>query len=93
MTEATWGEEVKTPAIEWQMSAALENVPRGDEDVAEVTSLEGAVRAWIDLDPDHKAAATLTPERPVQIDSVTIEHFSGDGINALSTRPRRLSIS
>ena len=46
MTEATWGTDTKSPAIEWRMSAALENVPRGENDVAEVTSLAGAVREW-----------------------------------------------
>eukprot|EP01037_Dinobryon_pediforme_P029332 gene29332-32928_t len=45
MAEATWGDDTKTPAIDWRMSASLEDVPRGSEDVAEVTSLEGAVRA------------------------------------------------
>ena len=35
MTEATWGESAKTPEINWRMSASLENVARGDNDVAE----------------------------------------------------------
>jgi hypothetical protein len=84
MTEATWGDDAKTPDIEWRMSAALENVPRGDNDVAEVTSLEGAVRAWLELDPEHQAAATLTAERPVQIDGVSLTSFTGDGVSALA---------
>ena len=86
MTEATWGENAKTPDIDWSTSAALQNVPRGDSDVAEVTSLEGAVRACIDLDPEHKAAATLTIERAVQVDGVSIETFTGDGIAVLAER-------
>ena len=88
MTEATWGEGAKTPDIDWRMSAALENVPRGDSDVAEVTSLEGAVRAWLDLDPDHRSAATLTVERIVQIDGVPTQTFTGSGIAALAERLR-----
>ena len=51
MTEATWGESVKTPEINWRMSASLENVPRGNSDVAEVTNLERAVRDWRQLGP------------------------------------------
>ncbi|HEX8300058.1 hypothetical protein [Sphingomonas sp.] len=86
MAEATWGEDTKTPDIDWRMSAALEDVPRGDGDLAEVTSLEGAVRAWIELDPEHKAAATLTAERPVQIDGVSATSFSGEGISVLAER-------
>ena len=39
MTEATWGDATKTPDIDWSMSAALENVTRGGEDIAEVASL------------------------------------------------------
>jgi hypothetical protein len=68
MTEATWGESAKTPEINWRMSASLENVPRGDSDVAEVTNLERAVRDWQKLDPEHQAAAVLTVEHPVQIE-------------------------
>lgn len=86
MTEATWGEDKKTPDLDWRTSAALENVPRGDSDVAEVTSLERAVRAWIDLDPEHKAAAKLTIERTVQIDGVSIDTFTGEGIAVLAER-------
>lgn len=86
MTEATWGNDAKTPDIDWRMSAALENVPRGDSDIAEVASLEGAVRVWIDLDPEHKSAATLTAERAVQIDGVSVETFTGEGIAVLAER-------
>ena len=84
MTEATWGESTKTPAINWRMSASLENVPRGDNDVAEVTNLERAVRDWRELDPQHQAAAILTVEHPVQIDGASSTTFAGDGIAALA---------
>jgi hypothetical protein len=84
MSEATWGADAKTPDIDWRMSAALQNVPRGDEDVAEVTSLEGAVRAWLELDPQHQTAAALTAERAVQIDGVSLTSFAGDGIAVLA---------
>lgn len=86
MSEASWGDATKTPTIEWRMSASLENVARGDSEIAEVTSLEGAVRAWLNLDPEHRIAATLTPERPVQIDGISHASFAGDGISNLSER-------
>jgi hypothetical protein len=85
-TEATWGDGAKTPPIDWRMSAALENVPRGEGDLAEVTSLEGAVRAWAELDPAHRAAAVLSVEHPVQIDGASLQSFSGEGIAALAER-------
>jgi len=84
MSEASWGDATKTPMIEWRMSASLENVARGDGEMAEVTSLEGAVRAWLELDPEHRIAATLTPERPVLIDGISHASFAGDGIAILS---------
>jgi hypothetical protein len=86
MTEATWGESAKTPEINWRMSASLENVPRGDNDVAEVTNLERAVRDWRGLDPQHQAAAVLTVEHPVQIDGASTTTFAGEGIAALVDR-------
>lgn len=86
MTEATWGEEATSSNLDWRMSAALENVPRGDSDLAEVTSLEGAVRAWTMLDADHREQAVLTPERPIQIDGALTATFTGEGIAALSER-------
>ncbi|MEH3123036.1 MAG: hypothetical protein PGN16_13845 [Sphingomonas phyllosphaerae] len=84
MDEATWDDDVKTPPVDWRMSASLENVPRGDADVAEVTNLERAVRDWLALDPGHHAAAVLTPERPVLIEGVSHETFTGDGISLLA---------
>ena len=84
MTEATWGGDALTPGIDWRMSAALKNVHRGDTDLAEVTNLRGAVRAWQQLDPEHRAAATLTPEHPVQIDGVSTATFHGEAIAALA---------
>jgi hypothetical protein len=84
MTEATWGEGSATPGINWRMSVALENVPRGDEDVAEVTSLEGAVRAWCGLDRAHQEAAVITLDHPVLIDGVSHATFSGQAIADLA---------
>lgn len=89
MTEATWSDDAKTPEIDWRMSAALENVPRGDEDLAEVTSLEGAVRAWTGLDSQHRAAAVLTPERSLQFDGALHTSLTGDAIAALAKRLAR----
>lgn len=86
MSEASWGDATKTPTIEWRMSASLENVARGDGEMAEVTSLEGAVRAWLALDPEHRIPATLTPERPVLIDGISHASFSGDGVTILAER-------
>ncbi|EJL31259.1 hypothetical protein [Novosphingobium sp. AP12] len=86
MAEATWYETMRSPPINWRMSAALENVPRGDEDVAEVTSLEAAVLAWTLLDPDHRATAILTVEHPVQIDGSATQSFAGEGIASLVER-------
>jgi hypothetical protein len=84
MTEATWGDDAMTPDINWRMSASLENVPRGDTDVAEVASLERAVRDWLALDAEHQAAATLTTEHPVQIDGGGATSFTGEAIAALA---------
>ena len=86
MTEATWGDGGKNPQIDWQMSASIEDVPRGDSDVPQVTSLERAVRAWLNLDPQHQAAATLTAERAVQMDGIFTTSFTGEGIAALAER-------
>lgn len=86
MTEATWGNDAMSPEIDWTMSAALENVARGAEELPEVASLAGVVRAWMQLDPEHKAAATLTPERPIMVDGHTFETLHGDTIAALAGR-------
>lgn len=85
MAEATWGGRAAAE-IDWRMSAALENVPRGNDDLAEVTSLEGAVRVWLRLDPAYREAALLTPERPVPIDGTLIPAFHGEAIAALADR-------
>lgn len=84
MAEATWGESTKTPEINWRMSASLENVPRGESDVAEVTNLERAVRDWLGLDPQHQTAAILTAEHAVQIDGASSMTFAGERIAALA---------
>ena len=86
MTEASWGDDRKNLQIDWHMSAVIEDVPRGDSDVAEVTSLEGAVRAWLSLDAQHRAAAKLKLERAVQMDGVSTTSFTGEGIAALADR-------
>ncbi|WP_294390602.1 hypothetical protein [uncultured Sphingomonas sp.] len=85
MTEASWG-NAATPEIDWRMSAALKNVPRGDSDLAEVTSLEGAVRAWLALDPAHREGAVLTPEHVLLIDGVSMDEVRGAGIGSLAER-------
>ncbi|MDP9413950.1 MAG: hypothetical protein M3Q08_07630 [Pseudomonadota bacterium] len=76
----------RTEEIDWAMSAALENVRRGGEQLPEVTSLQGAVRAWLQLEDDLQAEATLTPERAVEIDGVATPSFSGQAIAALAER-------
>jgi hypothetical protein len=86
MTEASWGDTTKSPEINWRMSASLENVPCGDSDVAEVTSLEGAIRAWLELDPAHRDAANLNVEHAIQTDGVSISIFAGEDIAVLSER-------
>lgn len=83
MVEATWG-DAASPAIDWRMSAALENVSRGQDELAEVTSLERAVRDWLALDPAHQADAILTPERPLLIEGVSMVDVRGDHIGALA---------
>jgi hypothetical protein len=86
MTEATWGNTTNPTAIEWSMSAALENVPRGDSELAEVTSLEGAVRAWLELVPDHQVRARLSTEHPIQFEGVATAVFTGKAIAELAKR-------
>ena len=86
MTEASWGEGTLSPDIDWRMSASLENVPRGNSELAEVTSLAGAVSAWQSLDPVHRAQAILTPERALLIDGVSIATFNGASIATLAER-------
>ncbi|QYE35604.1 MULTISPECIES: hypothetical protein [Sphingosinicellaceae] len=86
MTEATWGDHAMTPTIDWRMSAALENVHRGDIELAEVTNLRSAVQAWQQLDLDHRSKATLTPEFAIQIDGVSTASFNGAAIGTLVER-------
>lgn len=83
MVEATWGTPKGLSPEDWHMSAALEDVPRGNEELAEVTSLEGAVRAWMQLDPELRASARLTLERPVMIGGLPTAALSGEAISAL----------
>lgn len=72
--------------IDWRMSAALANVERGDSEVAEVTSLEQAVRAWLSLDNGLQNEAVLRPDHPVMIDGETVAAFEGQAIRALADR-------
>ena len=51
-----------------------------------MTSLEGAVRAWLELDPAHRAEAILTPERALTIDGASRGEIHGDGIEGLAAR-------
>lgn len=69
------------------MSAALENVSRGDSELPEVTSLAGAVRAWTMLDGEMQSEAVLTPEQPVALDDDgPVATFSGMAIRELAER-------
>lgn len=80
----TAAENGAAPDINWSMSAALENVPRGDSELAEVTSLAGAVTAWQALEPTQKAQAVLTVERELMIGGETVTSLSGDAIGELA---------
>lgn len=82
MTEASWSGD--KGSIEWTMSASLEDVPRGGEQVPEVTSLARAVRAWRDLSPEQQGAAVLTSERPVALPGEPpVDRLVGDAIGRL----------
>ncbi|MHA0318424.1 hypothetical protein ACXY7D_08500 [Sphingomonas melonis] len=72
--------------IDWRMSAVLANVDRGGSELAEVTSLEQAVRAWRALDNGLQNEAVLRPERAVVIDGETVAAFEGQAIRALADR-------
>lgn len=63
-------------------------MPRGGNDVPEVTSLAGAVRAWWEMDAAHQAQAVLTTDHPVQLDKAgeAVQSFRGDAIHALAAR-------
>jgi hypothetical protein len=84
MTEASWSGG-DAGSIAWTMSASLEDVPRGSEQVPEVTSLEKAVRAWQALAPEQRDAAVLTSERPVTLPGETpVDRFVGEAIGRLA---------
>ncbi|MCI1143449.1 hypothetical protein MOP88_15970 [Sphingomonas sp. WKB10] len=72
--------------IDWRMSAVLADVDRGGSELAEVTSLEQAVRAWLALDNGLQNEAVLRPERAVVIDGETVAAFEGQAIRALADR-------
>ena len=72
--------------VDWRMSAVLANVDRGGSELAEVTSLEQAVRAWLALDNGLQNEAVLRPERAVVIDGETVAAFEGQAIRELADR-------
>ena len=72
--------------IDWRMSAVLADVDRSGSELAEVTSLEQAVRAWLALDNGLQNEAVLRPERAVVIDGETVAAFEGQAIRALADR-------
>ena len=86
MAEARWSDNSKTPTIDWSVSGGLENVERQGQDVAEVTNLEAAVRAWLALEPQHKSDALLTVEHPILLDGVAHTSFAGETLSALAER-------
>lgn len=73
--------------VDWSMSAALENVQRGSSTLAEVTSLEQAVREWLGMPANLRDTAELTPEHPIQMseEGPTLI-FRGEQIGALAAR-------
>lgn len=86
MAEATWGDALD-PSIDWKMSASLEDVKRGGEEVPEVTNLEAAVRAWLQLDAAMKGEAVLTLERPIHLEAgMPLDTFVGEAIGDLARR-------
>ena len=72
--------------IDWRMSAVLADVDRSGSELAEVTSLQQAVRAWLALDNGLQNEAVLRPERAVVIDGETVAAFEGQAIRALADR-------
>lgn len=73
-------------SIDWAMSAALANVERGGNEVPEVTSLKGAVQAWLALDNGLQNEAVLKPEHAVVVDGETVVVFEGQAIRALANQ-------
>lgn len=80
------GDASKNPDVDWSMSAALENVVRGEQDLAEVANLAGVVRDWLGHDPEHRGSAVLTPERPILIDGAAHASVTAVGIGRLAVR-------
>lgn len=86
MAEATWSDEAGSQGINWRMSASLANVPRGGNDLAEVTNLAQAVHDWLALDSEHQEGASLMTEHAISVDGVTGTSFSGRAIAALAAK-------
>jgi len=70
----------------WRLSASLESVSRNGVDFVLVTSLERAVRAWADLDPERRASVRLTIDRTIMIDGVETITLTGVEIDLLAAR-------
>ena len=84
MTEASW---TGGGTIEWSMSASLQDVTRGGEQVPEVTSLERAVRAWRVLPAEQRDEAVLTAERPVTLPGeMPADRYVGDAIGTIAAQ-------
>jgi hypothetical protein len=73
-----------TPKIDRRTSAALADVPPGQTDLPEATSLRSAVRERTGPDPEHGQNPVLTSERAVRIDGTSSTSLSGDVIAALA---------
>lgn len=86
MAEATWSDGAGLQGINWRMSASLANVPRGGNEVTEVTNLAQAVHDWLALDPEHQDGASLMTEHAISIDGTTGTSFSGTAIAALAAK-------
>ena len=70
----------------WRLSASLESVSRNGTDFVLVTSLERAVRAWAELDPERRASARLTIDRTIMIDGGRTRTLTGAEIDVLAAR-------
>lgn len=82
----SWGDNTRNPEPDWSMSAALENVPRGDSELPEVTNLREAVTTWQQLDRGMRDAAILMLERPILLDGAQINRFEGQAIGRLADK-------
>lgn len=70
----------------WRLSASLAFVPQHGENLVLVTSLERAVRAWVELTPDRRVSARLTIGRTIMIDGIEARILAGAEIDTLARR-------